>query len=313
MFTICIPTYKRQDKLRRLLYFYEQCNKDFKILIGDSNCLKGFRKNREYIKTLKNYQNIKIFHNPRKGLFTNVIETHRILLENIETKYTVICPDDDIQFPNAILKMCKILDFNDNLIGVNGIGLQYDPINNYYCEYPLRGLEQTTSFERVTSLFENYFGILFTVFRSDKFKFILNNLYEKNEAIKAEYHPGFYSAILGKIKNINEIQLIRPAENQERYKLNNHETINIDDQHTQDFLKILSLEVSKRDHGDFENIKKNFNKSIIKLITKRRKFLFLVKLKNYFYNKKIKSLIENSTDNEINAFRHIFKINTTQN
>ena len=115
MFTICISTYNRPNHLKRLLRFYESREKDFRIFIGDSNSLENHLETKKFIKKLKNSHNIKIFHNPRKN-FMNVIETHKILLKNIETKYMVLCPDDDVQLPISIYKMCEVLELNKDLI-----------------------------------------------------------------------------------------------------------------------------------------------------------------------------------------------------
>ena len=290
MFTICISTYNRPNYLKRLLRFYESRNKDFKIFIGDSNSLEDHKEIKKFIKKLKNSHNIEIFHNPRKN-FMNVIETHKILFKNIKTKYMVICPDDDVQLPISIYRMCKVLELNKELIGINGKCIHFDPVKNYFSNYPLLGLEQDNALDRVTSFFENYFTILFSVFRTEEMRFIFEHLYEKNETLKAEIHPGCYAAILGKIRNINEIQLIRPSEEQKKYKL---KKLDIDSNHVNEFLDIISSSVAKQDGFELDLIRSSVGKSFKKFITAKPNYSILSKIKSFFDNIKINKIVKNN-------------------
>jgi hypothetical protein len=94
--TILIPTTGNLDKLKiNLLFLIKQTSKDFKIFIGNnsSNNLEPFLNN--FRKQLR----IKLYNNNKDIGFANNLHN---LISKVQTKYFLLCSDDDYLLPGAI-------------------------------------------------------------------------------------------------------------------------------------------------------------------------------------------------------------------
>ena len=119
--TIIIFTYKRYEYLKRLLEFYSCYNYNFKFLILDSTPFEP--KDIEFTKYLKNSVNIKWVKYEESIFFIDKIEDG---CKYLNTKYSVLCADDDFIFPSAFLKSIKFLNKNSNYSSCHGLYYNYE-------------------------------------------------------------------------------------------------------------------------------------------------------------------------------------------
>ena len=284
--TICIPTYNRPLLLRRLLKFYEKTAPNFQIFIGDANTNTEHKKNLKFIKSLQNAKNISILHHPKKN-YNNVIETEQKILGLIKTKYVVFCPDDDIQIPSTLIKMYDILETDNSIIGMIGKGLLFDPKNNYYSDYRLNGFMQEKPSQRLYYYLRNYCGILFSLFRTDKQFENFKSIYPSVDVIQNELYPSCNVPILGKVKAIDRVQLLRPMGGQDRYKMTEIKKTN---RFLDKFYNVLTNNILKNEDLNIDEVKKNieilFSKTFLNqnLIYHLSRRLFY-KIKSIYYNK----------------------------
>ena len=113
--TIIIITYNRYNYLKRLLNFFISFKSDLKILVLDSSSKKILNQN---IISLLKSKNILWKKYDSEIFFPKKIADACKL---IDTKYTVLCADDDFIFPNALKKCINFLDNNNEFSSCFGV------------------------------------------------------------------------------------------------------------------------------------------------------------------------------------------------
>jgi len=103
--TIIIPTYERHNLLLRAIEYYKSWN--CQVIICDSSESK-------YKGTIPN--NFQYFHSPKSTLGNKIYNA----LENVDTKYTCLSPDDDFLAKNALSLGINFLDNNKEYMSVQG-------------------------------------------------------------------------------------------------------------------------------------------------------------------------------------------------
>jgi len=101
--TLLVPTYNRSRELRRLLTFLESAGNPFPILVMDGSGDEAKRRNRDLTARAANAT----YRDYPSGLHLGL----RIAagLNEVTTEYCVICPDDDLVFPDGVSKCCAFL------------------------------------------------------------------------------------------------------------------------------------------------------------------------------------------------------------
>ncbi len=116
--TIIIPSYERQNYLKKIIKYWT--NSKVKIIILD-----GSKKKIDFSKF--NYtKNIRYFHFPKKSLF----ERLGIASDMIKTEYSILCCDDELYLENGLLSCLKELEKNKDLSCVMGRVLCFRYRNN---------------------------------------------------------------------------------------------------------------------------------------------------------------------------------------
>lgn len=106
--TIIIPSYERQNYLRKVIRYWKDSKA--KIIILD-----GSKKKIDFNK-IGHSKNIKYFHFPKKSLF----ERLGLASKMIKTEYSILCCDDELYLESGLLSCLKELKKNKDLSCVMG-------------------------------------------------------------------------------------------------------------------------------------------------------------------------------------------------
>lgn len=227
--TIIIPTYKRYDYLKRLVSFFLSFENQFTILILDStpNNLDDLELiNLIYsnnIKLIKFNENINLNEKIYQGTL------------NINTKYSLLCADDDFIFPSTIMDCINFLDTNLDYSSCHGLYCHYEYYSNFIPFFNSNNLNLNSIYKpgggdenNIEIRIENYLSDLTTyypfyaVHKTIHFKKIWHytNLYAKNPVF-TELFSTIASLIFGKMKILNKIYGIREMNNYSWINSNN--------------------------------------------------------------------------------------------
>lgn len=205
MITLCIPTFNRPEYLAILLNFYARISKDIVILIGDAGPNDATKKNIETIRKSEIRDQITLVRLPGKP----VLQTMEILAKKVTTPYAVLNCDDDYYLPSVFGKFTSILEKRPDLIGVNGGVALCNFSNEKLFHYRMRSLLQESPISRMQSIADDYFGLLFSIFKTENFRKIFVDHEISNKAAREELVPAMLAATSGKILHISDYFLLR--------------------------------------------------------------------------------------------------------
>lgn len=117
MITILIPTYNRPRYLERLLDYYHDSQVAYKIIVADGSSDEMKKANRE---TVSSFPVLKILHLDRYSPETAFNIRLSDALNHVDTKYCVICADDDFITPNGISQSADFLEKNPDFAVAHG-------------------------------------------------------------------------------------------------------------------------------------------------------------------------------------------------
>lgn len=119
--TIFIPTHNRHQYLQRIIDYYSFYKIEWPIIICDSTCHKFNGELRQ--------KNIKYLHYPMAKYVTKISEG----MGSVQTKYCVMCADDDFIVPQTIKSCVSFLKKNKDYSSVQGkyISFIYSGGNNF--------------------------------------------------------------------------------------------------------------------------------------------------------------------------------------
>lgn len=210
MATIMIPTYNRPDRLKRLLSYFNSCGIHGKIIIADSSTSENKRKNREIVS----------FFPEMEILYLDYFASDVIgwikwgeAINRSDSKYTVICADDDFIAPKAIDEAVSFLEKNPDFAVVYGPCISFE-VNKKTGEekqflwrpiYPYKTIDSPDPKERVLSHFANYYPTIFSVHRTHLLKIMFEQTikYSLENGYLGEIFCSMISLIYGKSKNID--------------------------------------------------------------------------------------------------------------
>ena len=174
-FTIIVTSYNRPESLLRTLEHLTSYNLKFDIIVADSS--KNFNQNIRLLKFIrKNSILVKNFNED-----CTVAEKIAKTLEFVETKYSVLSPDDDFLMPDAILKCTDFLDKNIDYSCCHGKYFVHSTYKNtlrYGITYSdlskkLNSAEDEKASERIRIYLDNQLKAQYTfyaVFKTDHHK-----------------------------------------------------------------------------------------------------------------------------------------------
>lgn len=201
--TIVVPTLDRHHFLDRFLEAYK--DEDFDIIIVDAS-------KKKYDKRLKS--NVKYMQVD----IASGCEQEYIGLNEVKTKYSVICCDDDFYIPNSLKKCVKFLDKNEDYSWVMGERVVFTNLNRdnkftyYHGEYDECSVEQDDAKSRVKqfsikNLVHSILGVGKTKDYKEIFEVVsnLNHLTNHNVSMILEYYIINLQLICGKVKKISNL------------------------------------------------------------------------------------------------------------
>jgi len=111
IYTIIIPTYNRPKYLERILSYYNGFEENYNIIIADSSSDKNKKINKKIISL---FSNLKILclnnYSYKINLYYKIADT----LNYVNTKYSVLCADDDFIITNGLSQSVAFLEKNSD-------------------------------------------------------------------------------------------------------------------------------------------------------------------------------------------------------
>ena len=322
--SILIPTKDRSFFVLRLIHYYEILGFKGEIFILDSSNKFHAEK---IINAIKNSViNIKYFHSiGYPGMIM------KKFLSEVKTDYVVETGDDDFLIIKGLKKLISFLDKNLNYSGANGKCisiLSQTNINQIdgYSYYKMCGISEENPLLRFKKQCENYVVPVFSVFRKDIFKKIINQVpnYENKEIcpdreIVDELIQSFFSAIYSRIFHMQTLYLVRHI-SQIRNELREEITKNSKKKElvekSRKFLEESIYNVLKSNNNDYDlsisikNSIDNYYKNKVKSSKKSTLILLKNKLKNILIRlysiKHIKSVDYKQIENIILNYKEDF-------
>jgi len=180
-FTIIIPTHNRHDCLERSIKYFS-CT-SIKIIYCDSTEIK-------YEKEIP--KNIAYYNNPKLKFSEKIL----FCLNKVKTPLVALCADDDFLEIDSLINGSTFLNNNLDYVSVTGQFLfflkPYDYLFYRNKKKSFKSIVSNYPFERATLFFENYFQILWGLYRLD----ILKKSFEVIKANKPE-NDNFIELTLG--------------------------------------------------------------------------------------------------------------------
>ncbi len=214
MVTIMIPTKNHSDfeiVIRQLSYYADIGFKHW-IFIADSSEEFHLRKTKDAIDKLRNRLNILYKEYPGKNNAECFFELNKLLT----TPYVAFCGDDDFLIPQGIEKCMEFLKDNRDYVAAHGTSVLsvINPNDENYGisvgRYLIKEFEEEESSQRLLTYARESTVVMFALHRSEAWKVMFRQApLIHNIGLSTEVLPCCISVIIGKIKNIKTLYLVR--------------------------------------------------------------------------------------------------------
>jgi len=296
--TILIPTYNRPNYLRRLLGYYNKFGENYNMIIADSSSDENKKLNKN---TISKFSKLNIFYidkysptvNPSVDLNQKVLDA----INQVKTKYSVLCADDDFITPNGINKSVDFLENNPDFTVTHGYYISFylkadERGQQQFCWSPIY-LHESIAFpdpkSRLTRHLSNYsLPTLYAVHRTDFLKMIFKGtLKSTNDGRFGELLPSMLALIHGKMKCLDMLYNAResiPGSAGRTFKnLINFIKDGTYDEKYAKFRDCLAMYLSKKSQLDIEESKRvldNAMSAYMKKYSKGYKNILMHKMSN---------------------------------
>jgi len=217
MITILIPTYNRPNRLRRLLDYYNKYGKGLNIIVADSSSNESKKLNKNIISKFPKLDILYIDkYSPTIGLFHKLSDA----LNYVNTKYCVVCADDDFITPNGIIKSVNFLENNEDFSVAQGHYISFHFKNEdkreqkFYWNFPAY-LDKSITFpeaeSRLAFHLSNYqLTTFYAVHRTDLLKVIFKDTVKyTDDGNFGELLSSVLALIYGKMKHMDVLYDVR--------------------------------------------------------------------------------------------------------
>jgi glycosyltransferase domain-containing protein len=213
--TLCVPTMNRSEFVARLLRYYASQGFAGRVAIGDSSGPEHLERTRQAIRDVT--PGLDVLHVEAAGL--GVGPCLKRLCELAGTPYVAVVPDDDFLVPGALERCAQFLADHPDYVAAHGAGVTLTLDSNSLhgnvasCgPYAQPVLEAEMPAQRLRDLLAGYLVSLFSVFRTDSWRTMLQDVGTVSDAAFAnEILPCCVSAVLGKIKELDGLYLVRQS------------------------------------------------------------------------------------------------------
>lgn len=207
---IIIPTYNRSAYLNRLLDYFSYCTVGYRIVIADSSLDEMKARNS---KAVSSHGNLNILYLDEFPPNVNGWAKWLCAIDRSESKYAVICADDDFVVPKCIDEAVKFLDENADYVLTRGKYIAFEEMKSndkkikfsWRHIYPHMTIDSRDSAQRVLDHFGNYYPTLYAVHRTPILKRIFEQTMKYGTANEHmdELLCSMFSAVCGKFKSLD--------------------------------------------------------------------------------------------------------------
>jgi glycosyltransferase domain-containing protein len=219
--TLLIPTKNRPDFLFRLLDYYRDLNFQGYICIGDSSEPAHIERTKGAVAEFQDVLNIVYRECPYLAM-ANCVQQ---LLECVSTRYAALVPDDDFLVPTGLEECAAFLDGHQDYSAAHGVAaivnLQSSGAHGHVAAagcYRQPIIEDETSPDRLVNHLSNYSVSVFSVHRVESWRVMFGGSpLLSDTSFAAELLPCCLSVILGKVKQLDPLYLVRQAQDQKTF------------------------------------------------------------------------------------------------
>lgn len=216
--TIIVPTINRSAFVLRLLRYYADSRFSGCILIGDSSDNEHAARIRAAIQKLSH--RLHVTYVDCCGLDDRL--TIAKLSHIVTTAYVAYMGDDDLLIPSGLQRCVEFLGAHREYVAANGFAVAVQLSNSgahggiaSVHAYPQPDIGSGTARGRLQALFASYRVSLFSVHRVEAWRAMWRNAEEvEDRTFGAELLPCSLSAVLGKIKHLDCLYLVRQSHDQ---------------------------------------------------------------------------------------------------
>ena len=207
--TIIIPTYNRPEYLRRILNYYNEYGKDYNIIVADSSSDENKKRNGKIISSFSSI-NISYIDYP-----SEINPSYKIAdaLNHVNTKYCVLCADDDFVTPKGINQSVDFLEKNPDFTVAHGYYISFylktdEGKKQQFCWqpiYPYKSITFPDAKSRLNFHSSNYtIPTFYGVHRTDFLKMIYKETTKFTDDYRfGELLPSMLTLIYGKMKRLD--------------------------------------------------------------------------------------------------------------
>ncbi len=214
--TIIIPTYNRPGRLKRLLDYYNKYGKNFNIIVADSSSDESKKLNK---KAVSIFLDLNIRHLSNYSSIINFFHKITDALNYVNTKYCVLCADDDFITTNGMNKSVDFLEKNPDFSCAHGHYISFCLRANkkgrqqLVCRslYPGKQINFLEAGYRLFYHLSNYqIPTFYAVHRTNLLKMIFKDTVKFTDDGKfGELLPTMLTLIYGKMKKIDVLYSAR--------------------------------------------------------------------------------------------------------
>ncbi len=214
--SIIIITHNRLNYLGRILDYYRDSENDFQIIVADSSSEENKIKNKEIISSFLDLNILYLNH------YSENITPRQQVAEassHVESKYCLLCNDDDFITPDGIRQSLDFLENNPDFTVAHGYYASFylktkKNGRKQFCLAPAPSFESITFPEpqlRLIKHLSEYSMVTgFGVYRADFFKMIFGEMLKfTNDERFGELLPSMLALIYGKMKRLDLLYAVR--------------------------------------------------------------------------------------------------------
>jgi glycosyltransferase domain-containing protein len=222
--SIIIPTYNRPNYLKRLLEYYSKFGGDkssFNIIVADCSSDESKKKNKE---TIDSFPDLKILHLSAYAETIKIYHQVADSLNRVQSRYCLICADDDFITPNGIKQSIEFLENNPDFIATHGLYINFRFQDDRRKETRFRwrsihfstfSIESKDAKSRLEYHSANLVSTFFAVYRTEYLKMIYEELLRSKVAagnpIFGEWFITILTLTYGKLKSLDILYCARDA------------------------------------------------------------------------------------------------------
>ncbi len=164
--TCLVPTHRRPAFLRRFFRFYRECRPGFGFVVVDSSDGVAAEENGQVIGEAC-AAGLRIEHRRTTLDFVGKLAE---ALEEVDSRFVMMCADDDVLFPEACLRCASYLEAHPECFSVQGRTALLYPGRRWFASMRLKGydVEDADAFLRCRRLSSSFFSNFYAVCRREE-------------------------------------------------------------------------------------------------------------------------------------------------